>query len=101
VVSDHVLVVLDSLLRAASGIRRTCDALRNGLIGALDDEVAVGHARLQADVGEFVERWWSGLEARLRGQHDIADRLGACVASYASTDQAATDRYVAAMSSPP
>jgi hypothetical protein len=100
-VTDHVLVVLDSLVRAASDIRRTGDALREGLIGALDDEAEVGHDPLQAEVGAFVERWESGVAALLGGQHDIADRLDACVASYASTDQAATDRYRAAMSSPP
>ena len=99
--SDHVLVVLDSLPPGCVRYPAHLRCLRNGLIGALDDEVAVGHARLQADVGELVERWGSGLEALLGGQHDIADRLGACVASYASTDQAATDRYVGAMSSPP
>ena len=99
--SDRFLVVLDSLVRAASDIRRTSDAVRDGLVGALDDEVAVGHAVLQGVLGEFGERWQLGLDALLGGQRDIADRLDACVAAYASTDRAAAAAYVAAMTSPP
>ena len=99
--TDRFLVVLDSLLQAASNIRRISDAVRDGFVEALDDEVAVGHDQLQAEVGEFVARWQSGLAALLNGQHDIADRLDACVAAYASTDEAATDSYLAAMTSPP
>ena len=99
--SDRFLVVLDSLVRAASDIRRTSDAVRDGLVGALDDEVAVGHDVLQGVLGEFGERWQLGLDALLGGQHDIADRLDACVAAYASTDRTAAAAYVAAMTSPP
>jgi hypothetical protein len=61
----------------------------------------VGHDHLQAVLGEFVERWQRGFDALLGGQHDIADRLDACVASYASTDSAAASGYVAAMTSSP
>jgi hypothetical protein len=100
-VTDRFLVVLDSLAQAASDVRRTSDAVRDALVGALDDEVAVGHDVLQGVVGEFVERWQLGLDALLGGQHDIADRLDACVASYASTDSAAASAYVAAMTGPP
>ena len=99
--SDRFLVVLDSLVRAASDIRRASDAVRDGLVGALDDEVAVGHDVLQGVLGEFGERWQLGLDALLGGQRDIADRLDACVAAYASTDRAAAAAYVAAMTSPP
>ena len=95
--TDRFLVVLDSLVQAASDVRRTSDAVRDGLVGALDDEVAVGHDVLQGVLGEFGERWQLGLDALLSGQHDIADRLDACVASYASTDRAAASAYVAAM----
>ncbi len=99
--SDRFLVVLDSLVRAASDIRCASDAVRDGLVGALDDEVAVGHDVLQGVLGEFGERWQLGLDALLGGQRDIADRLDACVAAYASTDRAAAAAYVAAMTSPP
>ena len=99
--SDRFLVVLDSLVRAASDIRRTSGAVRDGLVGTLDDEVAVGHDALQGVLGEFVERWQLGLSVLLDGQHDIADRLDACAASYASTDSAAASAYLAAMTSPP
>ena len=95
--TDRVLVVLDSRVPAASDVRRTSDAVRDGLVGALDGEVAVGHDGLQGVLGEFGERWQLGLDALLGGQHDIADRLDACVASYASTDRAAASAYVAAM----
>ena len=95
--TDRFLVVLDSLVQAASDVRRTSDAVRDGLVGALDGEVAVGHDGLQGVLGEFAERWQLGLDALLGGQHDIADRLDACVASYASTDRAAASAYVAAM----
>jgi hypothetical protein len=96
-VTDRFLVVLDSLVRAASDIRCTSDAVREGLVGALDDEVAVGHDLLRGVLAEFGERWQEGLESLLGGQHDIADRLDACVAAYAATDRAATSAYVAAM----
>ena len=99
--TDRFLVVLDSLVRAASDIRRISDAVRDGFVEALDDEVAVGHDQLQADIDEFVSRWQSGLAALLGRQHDIADRLEACVAAYAATDRAATESYLAAMASPP
>ena len=95
--TDRFLVVLDSLVGAASDIRRIADAARDGLVGALDDEVAVGHDVLQGVLGAFGERWQLGLDALLGGQHDIAERLDACVASYASTDRAAASAYVAAM----
>lgn len=95
--TDRFLVVLDSLVRAASDIRCTADAVRDGLVGALDDEVAVGHDLLQGVLAEFGERWQRGLDSLLGGQHDIADRLDACVAAYAATDRAATSAYVAAM----
>ena len=98
--SDRFLVVLDSLVGAASDIRRIADAARDGLVGALDDEVAVGHDVLQEVLGEFGERWQLGLDSLLGGQRDIADRLDACVAAYASTDQTAAGAYVAAISSP-
>ena len=99
--TDRFLVVLDSLVQAASDVRRTSDAVRDGLVGALDDEVTVGHDDLQGVLGKFVERWQLGLDALLGGQHDIADRLDACVVSYASTDRAAAASYVAAMGGPP
>ena len=51
----------------------------------------------RALLAEFGERWQRGLDSLLGGQHDIADRLDACVAAYASTDRAATSAYVAAM----
>ena len=95
--TDRFLVVLDSLVRAASDIRCTSDAVRDGLVGALDDDVAVGHDQLQGVLAEFGERWQRGLDSLLGGQHDIADRLDACVAAYASTDRAATSSYIAAM----
>ena len=95
--TDRFLVVLDSLVGAASDIRRIADAARDGLVGALDDEVAVGHDELQGAMTEFGERWQQGLDSLLGGQHDIADRLAASVAAYASTDQAASSAYVAAM----
>ena len=88
-------------MRAASDVRRTSDAVRDGLVGALDDEVAVGHDVLQGVLGEFGERWQLGLDALLGGQHDMADRLDACVAAYASTDRTAAAAYVAAMPGPP
>jgi hypothetical protein len=72
-VSDRFLVVLDSLVWAASDIRRTSDAVRDGLVGALDDEVAVGHDVLQGVLFEFGERWQLGLDCLLGGQNDIAD----------------------------
>ena len=52
-------------------------------------------------LGEFGERWQLGLDSLLGGQRDIADRLDACVAAYASTDRTAAAAYVAAMTSPP
>ena len=99
--TDRFLVVLDSLVRAASDIRCTADAVRDGLVEALDDEVAVGHDVLQRALGEFGERWQAGLDALLGGQHDIADRVDACVEAYAATDRAAAAAYIAAMTSPP
>ena len=55
--TDRFLVVLDSLVQAAFEVRRTSDAVRDGLVGALDDEVAVGHDVLQGVLGAFGERW--------------------------------------------
>jgi len=52
-VTDRFLVVLDSLVQAASDVRRTSDAVRDGLVGALDDEVAVGHDLLRGVLAEF------------------------------------------------
>jgi len=99
-VTDRFLVVLDSLVQAASDVRRTSDAVRDGLVGALDDEVAVGHDVLQEVLGEFGERRQVGLDALLGAQRDTADRLDARVAAHASTDRASAAAYVAAMTSP-
>ena len=53
--TDRFLVVLDSLARAASDIRRFSNAVRDGLVGALESSpTSEGVATRQTDI-EIVE----------------------------------------------
>ena len=88
-------------LRAVYRSERDVLVFTSSGTGAMESAVAnlcsPGDRVVVVSAGAFGERWQLGLEALLGGQHDIADRLDACVASYASTDRAAASAYVTAM----
>jgi hypothetical protein len=73
-------------MRAAFDIRLVAESVRAGTIDGLDDDVVVGHERLQTVLGDFCARWNEGVRSLIHGNERVAKDVEAVVRTYVAAD---------------